>query len=215
MAPMLPRSSPVEPPPVVHEIRPVRPSCPQCAYDLRASVTISGATCPECGANLAFDRLRFRPRSILEHAARVRKPLSIGVLTALTVAGVAIASMSWGIGDWKVVVAATATLVAFTAMLRYVPVKLGRRDRIIIALCATLVAYFGTPLGRGVLVTLLGIWALGWLPQIRHAYSMARRKGLRTMLSRPGTMTSAISTASRNDSSADSRSTDDGRTLPC
>jgi hypothetical protein len=45
--------------PTTYPIEPARPWCPSCGYDLRASVTISGARCPECGAALPFDGLRF------------------------------------------------------------------------------------------------------------------------------------------------------------
>ena len=54
----LSQSSPTaEDPPV---LKPIEPACPQCGYDLRGLATIAGARCPECGAKLSFEKLKFK-----------------------------------------------------------------------------------------------------------------------------------------------------------
>lgn len=55
----------------VYEVESIQPRCPVCAYDLRATVTVTGATCSECGARLPFDDLAFPSRSFFGPVARV------------------------------------------------------------------------------------------------------------------------------------------------
>lgn len=53
----------------------IEPTCPQCHYDLRASTNFSGARCPECGAKLPFDKLKFKRDRAAQR--RYRKPFRI------------------------------------------------------------------------------------------------------------------------------------------
>jgi hypothetical protein len=52
----------VQPCPPVYELSVLEPFCPSCDYNLRGTVTIAGARCPECGAALPFDRLAYPQR---------------------------------------------------------------------------------------------------------------------------------------------------------
>jgi len=58
-----------------YEPPPVLPACPECQYDLRATATLAGARCPECGAKLPFDRLKFPRAGPQERRYRRQKPL--------------------------------------------------------------------------------------------------------------------------------------------
>jgi hypothetical protein len=42
------------------ELDAVEPACPHCRYNLRGITSTAGARCPECGADLPFDALRFK-----------------------------------------------------------------------------------------------------------------------------------------------------------
>ena len=46
--------------------------CPDCRYDLRATLTLTGVTCPECGRALRFDEVRFPGDRSMTPLRRVR-----------------------------------------------------------------------------------------------------------------------------------------------
>lgn len=57
--------------------RQIEPACPQCQYDLRGITKISGARCPECGAKLPFDKLRFRRDRAAQRRYRQPRPIRL------------------------------------------------------------------------------------------------------------------------------------------
>jgi hypothetical protein len=79
----------------IFELRRFDVICPECRYDLRATVTISGARCPECGARLPFDHLRFSTRPTRAEIANAMVALLVPLL-ALGVVVLWVLSRSWG-----------------------------------------------------------------------------------------------------------------------
>lgn len=57
--------------------RGIEPACPQCRYDLRGLTNFSGARCPECGAKLPFDKLKFRRDLVAERRYGALRPARI------------------------------------------------------------------------------------------------------------------------------------------
>ena len=57
--------------------------CPHCNYDLRATLTLSGTTCTECGARLPFDSLTHVARGAVGRwVATTALPLAVPLLAA-------------------------------------------------------------------------------------------------------------------------------------
>ncbi len=63
----------------------IEANCPRCGYDLRATITLSGVRCPECGARLPFDVLRHH--SPVVAAKRRARWLAVIVFGSIVVLG--------------------------------------------------------------------------------------------------------------------------------
>ena len=64
-----------------YELKPVVPFCSQCGYDLRGTIKLTGARCPECGSQLQFDQLKFKrdrkEQRRYRHSRPVRFPMRV------------------------------------------------------------------------------------------------------------------------------------------
>ena len=140
--------------------------CPWCRYDLRATLTLSGTTCSECGAQLPFDRLTYPARptkvELLRATAVIAVTLAIvAIATLLVVAVVSGAPLV----RWPSAVVGTAAAVAIVLRLAW-PQSAPARRWLAVAII-TMLALLASPVewlavtGALIIVVLAVEWLSG------------------------------------------------------